>query len=72
MPKHLYSWREWMDGEVHILKRGEHFEKDPEAFAKSVRRYASRHGMAATAIRGTDTVTVQFFDADETEREGES
>lgn len=65
MPNRIYSWREWLDGEVHILERGIHFEKSPDAFAKTVRKYAGRIGMQATTHKDGDTVQVQFFDADE-------
>lgn len=53
MPKRLYNWDAWLDGEVHTLQQGKDFEKDPAKFAKVIRIVARRRGMKAT-VHGCD------------------
>ncbi|MEU5343208.1 hypothetical protein AB0H18_20615 [Streptomyces sp. NPDC020766] len=68
MPKQIYKWAAWMDGELHTLQRGTDFKKEPDAFAKSARTYARRFGQkAVTRIIG-DTVFLQFLKIEEDEK----
>ncbi|MFE7278550.1 hypothetical protein [Streptomyces sp. NPDC057623] len=64
MPKKIYPWATWMNGELHTLKRGTDFEKDPNEFGKTARKYARRYGKRAVVRTIGDQVFLQFFETE--------
>ncbi|MBE4797396.1 MULTISPECIES: hypothetical protein [Streptomyces] len=54
-----------MNGELHILQHGKNFNKDPQDFAKSARKYARRYGKKAAVRSIGDKIFLQFFEVED-------
>ncbi|MFF1295111.1 MULTISPECIES: hypothetical protein [unclassified Streptomyces] len=65
MPKQIYPWSTWMNGELYILQYGTDFQKDPNEFGKSARKYARRYGKKAAVRIIGDKVCLQFFEVED-------
>lgn len=65
MPAQMYPWEKWMNGELHILQHGKNFNKDPQDFAKSARKYARRYGKKAAVRSIGDKIFLQFFEVED-------
>lgn len=65
MPKQIYKWTTWTNGELHILQQGIDFKKDPNEFGKSARKYARRYGKKAVVRIIADKVCLQFFEVED-------
>ena len=50
----MYNWREWLDGEAHLLQEGEDFEVSYDSFRASAHQAAKRHHLKVKVKKLTE------------------
>ena len=54
-----YPWEWWLDGEVHVLRRGEDFQVSAASFQSYAHNVAGRYGTSVAVRRLGDVVLLQ-------------
>lgn len=55
-----YPWKEWTNGKAYRASKGEDFDVEPESFASSLRKRASRKGLRVQVRVLDKSVEFQF------------
>ena len=58
----MYNWREWLDGEAHLLQEGEDFQVSYDSFRASAHQAAKRYHLKVKVKKLTqgDIVPVSY------------
>jgi hypothetical protein len=59
-----YPWKEWADGDVWLILRGEDYLVSDDSFRVSARMYATRHGMFLRSRKDPQGMVIQFLRKD--------